>query len=85
MAWDIFCVGLDECHGCVPSQPFGSSQPPGFEGLLERALMLWQHCLAIAKCRSSASTVLATSTEHSAVWAAVGSVIPARPITVRQS
>lgn len=32
MAWDILWVGLDQCYGCVPSQPFASSQPPGFGG-----------------------------------------------------
>lgn len=85
IAWDFLWMGLDQCHGCVPSQPFASSLPPGFEGLLKRVLMLWQHCLAIAKHGCSANTVLATSAEHSTAWAAVGNVMPARPIIIWQS
>lgn len=48
-------------------------------GLLERALMLWQHCLAIAKHWCNASTILCTSAEQSTVWAAVGNLTPSQP------
>lgn len=48
-------------------------------GLLERALMLWQHCLAIAKHWCNTSTILCTSAEQSTVWAAVGNLTPSQP------
>ena len=70
------------------SSPTSSHPQPssfwGAGGVGETALMLCEHCLAVAKALVCYQHVLATNTKHSTMRTAVGKVdsIPARPNTL---
>jgi len=50
---------------------------------VERALMLWEHCSAVAKTVECSRDLLATATKHTTIRAAMGKVnsTPTRPHT----
>jgi len=81
----VWSVGVS-CPSYVPSLPLAHPQPTSLgvgKGVRETALMLHEHCSAVAKTLGVINTIMATNATYSTMRTAIGKVnsIPVRSNT----